>query len=1031
MDYSKLDLNLPVVGLKNCCDLMSPMTLTQVWGSLIILTLCPLLGGLPLISWITYALTGRQLSRLGTGNISVSAAFYHGGKFAGILAVLSEAAKGIAAVLLARYFFPAESAWELIALIMLVMGRYWMAKGAGTTNVVWGFVVHDPKAALLVFLIGGISFTIFRDRTSGRYGILILFPLMLFLLHPHESARIVAALTLGGLLAWIYQKIPDDLDLPSQEGKAESQPVFRFFRGDRAIISLDTELDASKVGQKAATLSQLKRWGYSVPPGWVLPPGDDLGPLIQYLPASDAEPLVVRSSAVGEDSVEASAAGQYQSILDVTSRPALQEAITQVLASYHNPAAVQYRRDFAKANSGSTERDSTERSPNVSPNVSASRELPDNAMAVLIQKQVRGVFSGVAFSRDPIFQQGDAVVIEGLPGDATRVVSGRVTPDQYRVYIKESQEYSSNQENSSPLPPPQIEGSGDLPPALIQEVARLARQLEDRYHGIPQDIEWTYDGQELWLLQARPITTLQPIWTRKIAAEVIPGLIRPLTWSINRPLTCGVWGEIFTVVLGDRAAGLDFNETATLHYSHAYFNATLLGQIFRRMGLPPESLEFLTRGAKFSKPPTSSTLRNLPGLLRLLGREWSLEKDFEADFQKQFAPLLSQLTALPASELSPTALLERVDRILEVLKRATYYSILAPLSMSFRQAVLRVQDSELDNSQMPEVASLRSLAQLAADVRPSLRWEKVPDEKAASLFANLAEIPDGQSILEQFNEFLERYGYLSQVATDIAVPTWKEDPRPIRQMFTQFLTQTIPEFPPQKTQRWQAKVIQSRLNLKGHVTEVYSQLLAHLRWSFVALERSWLQSGLLSEAGDIFFLEFSEIRRLVADDDRELKELLPQVLEQRRSSFGSASLTQLEHNRQLTPIPPLVYGNTPPAPLVPPSSSHPSQQRLQGIGASSGQVEGLVRVLVNLEAVPDIDRQTILVVPYTDSGWAPLLARAGGLIAEVGGRLSHGAIVAREYGIPAVMDIHNATQVLRDGQRVRIDGQLGVVEILD
>jgi pyruvate,water dikinase len=83
-----------------------------------------------------------------------------------------------------------------------------------------------------------------------------------------------------------------------------------------------------------------------------------------------------------------------------------------------------------------------------------------------------------------------------------------------------------------------------------------------------------------------------------------------------------------------------------------------------------------------------------------------------------------------------------------------------------------------------------------------------------------------------------------------------------------------------------------------------------------------------------------------------------------------------------------------------------------------------------LQAVTHIDRQTILVVPYTDSGWAPLLARAGGLIAEVGGRLSHGAIVAREYGIPAVMDIQNATQLLRDGQRVRIDGQRGIVEIL-
>jgi pyruvate,water dikinase len=998
------------------------MTLTQVWGSLLIFTVCPLLGGLPLISWITYALTGRQLAKLGTGNISVSAAFYHGGRWIGILAVLSEAGKGIAAVLLARYFFPNEPAWELISLIMLVMGRYWMGKGAGTTNVVWGFGVHEWKAALLVFLIGGISFTIFRDRTSGRFGVLILFPLILFLLHPQDSARIVAAIALGGLLALIYQNIPDDLDLTPDEGKAESKPVFRFFRGVseagrgsalRAIIALDTKLDPNKVGQKAATLSQLKHWGYSVPTGWVLPPGDDPEPLIQFLPISDSEPLVVRSSAVGEDSEQASAAGQYQSILNVTSRPTLKEAITQVLASYNDPAAVQYRRDLAKP---------------------TQRDLPDQSMAVLIQKQVQGVFSGVAFSRDPVTQQGDAVVIEGLPGDATRVVSGRVTPDQYRVYIGDSelknlQQEGNGEEDSSATA--RIEGSGDLPLALVQQVALLARQLENRYHGIPQDIEWTYDGQQLWLLQARPITTLQPIWTRKIAAEVIPGLIRPLTWSINRPLTCGVWGEIFTLVLGKRAKGLDFNDTAALHYSRAYFNATLLGQIFRRMGLPPESLEFLTRGAKFSKPPLSSTLRNLPGLLRLLAREWRLEKDFESDYQKQFAPTVTQLAAQPTSKLSPPELLERVDLILEVLKRATYYSILAPLSTSLRQAVLRVDDKELDNGQTPEVASLRALAQLAEDVHHSLRWEKVPDEKAASLFANLAEIPDGQSILELFNEFLDRYGYLSEVGTDIAVPTWKEDPRSVRQLFTQFLTQSIPEFPSLEPQRWQARVVQARLNLKGRVTEIYSQLLAHLRWSFVALERIWLQSGLLSEPGDIFFLEFSEIRRLVSGTDQGLRKLLPQVLQQRR--------LQLEQHRQLTTVPSLFYGNEPPSPLAPYTSSDPlgspgeytSQHRLQGIGASAGQVEGWVRILRNLQAVGNIDRQTILVVPYTDSGWAPLLARAGGLIAEVGGRLSHGAIVAREYGIPAVMDIQNATQLFRDGQRVRIDGQLGVVEVLD
>jgi pyruvate, water dikinase len=993
------------------------MTLTQVWGALLIFILCPLLGGLPLISWITYLFTKRQLSQVGTGNVSVSAAFYHGGRWVGILAVLSEALKGIAAVLLAGYFFPKEPAWEIIALIMLVMGRYWMGKGAGTTNVVWGFVVHDWRVALLVFLIGGIGFTIIRDRTTGRIGVLVLFPIILALLHSHDSARIVSAIALSLIIGWIYHKIPDDLDLPTEQAKSESKSVFRFFRGDKAIIPLERELDPQQVGSKAATLSQLKRWGYAVPQGWVLPPGDDMQPLVKYLPVSESEPLVVRSSAIGEDAKVSSAAGQYQTVLQVTSRSALQEAITQVLASYHNPAARGYRRN---------------------------RDLPDTAMAVLIQKQIQGVFSGVAFSRDPMQQQQDAVVIEGLPGDAKRIVSGQVTPEQYRVYFPESglvgagltdnvPEQTDNSAKPAPLeqqengdnrsPSVEIEGDGDVPPALIQEVAILARDLEDRYHGIPQDIEWTYDGQQLWLLQTRPITNLQPIWTRKIAAEVIPGLIRPLTWSINRPLTCGVWGEIFTIVLKERAQGLEFNQTATLHYSRAYFNATLVGDIFRRMGLPPESLEFLTRGAKFSKPPLKSTRRNIPGLFRLLGREWNLDKDFERDYKHHFAPALRQRQEQSVSELSDAEILERVNQILARLKRATYYSILAPLSLSLRQALLKVKDEELDSSQTPEIASLRSLAQLANDTRHLLSPKQINCDNPASVFTALSEIPDAQSVLEQFDQFLAQYGYLSDVATDIAVPRWKEDPRPIRQLFAQFLCDPPPATKPPKRQRWKAEVVQARLNLKGRVTEVYSQFLAYLRWSFVALEKRWLKSGLLSEAGDIFFLEFAEIQRLIAETDRVLQEQVSELIHYRRS--------QLDEHRQLVSVPPLVYGNPPAVSLLIQTQSQPAQQRLMGIGASAGQVEGWVQILNNLQSVPEIDRQTILVVPYTDSGWAPLLARAGGLIAEVGGRLSHGAIVAREYGIPAVMDIHNATQIFRNGQRVRIDGQSGIVEVLE
>ncbi|WP_375511815.1 glycerol-3-phosphate acyltransferase [uncultured Nostoc sp.] len=955
----------------------------EPWGVLVILIACPLLGGLPLIAWITYALTRKQLSQVGTRNISVSAAFYHGGRFVGILAVLSEAFKGVAAVLLSRVFFQEGSSWELIALIALVIGRYWIGRGAGTTNVVWGFVVHDPLVAIFVSFFAGISFTILQSRKVVKFGVLLLFPLFVGLLHLSDIPRMLAAVALAGLMGWIYTKIPDDMNLPAQEAQTESQAMLEFLRGDRAMVSLDEELDAAIVGEKAATLSQIKRWGYPVPKGWVLAPIDNPQVLTEFLQPSELSPLVVRSSAIGEDSFQASAAGQYETVLNVTSPEALQSAIAQVQASYNHPSAVQYRRD---------------------------RSLKDTAMAVLIQQQVQSVYSGVAFSRDPITQQGDAIIIEALPGSPTQVVSGKVTPEQYRAFVIET-------ENSSSV---QLEGQGRVPQALIKQVAYLAYRLEKRYHGTPQDIEWSYDGQTLWVLQSRPITTLLPIWTRKIAAEVIPGVIHPLTWSINRPLTCGVWGEFFTLVLGERALGLDFTETATLHYSRAYFNASLLGDIFLRMGLPPESLEFLTRGAKLSKPSLQSTLQNLPGLGKLLGRELSLEKDFKQDYHKRFIPGLSQLAQEDIDNLEPAKLLIRIDFILELLRHGTYYSILAPLSAALRQGIFRVKDGQIDNSVTPEVAALRSLSAIATDAKQVL-LEFEPQQ----VFEQLKQTPEGEKILREFDELLQDYGYLSEVGTDISVPTWRENPQMIKQMFVQLMQGNEPQSGAKDAinsifaGKRKRGFVQRRVDIKGRVTEVYSRLLAELRWSFVALEKIWLKSGLLKKRGDIFFLEFDEVRRLIVGDDSRLIEELDEFVESRQSQFAQDS--------EIIQVPLLVYGNTPPHPLAP--SELYSDQILQGIGASQGQAEGRVKVLRNLQNVPEIDRDTILVVPYTDSGWAPLLLRAGGLIAEAGGRLSHGAIVAREYGIPAVMDVRGATWLLQDGQRVRIDGSRGIVEL--
>ncbi|MEM6352153.1 MAG: glycerol-3-phosphate acyltransferase [Cyanobacteria bacterium P01_D01_bin.14] len=980
--------------------------MTQVYGAVCLLFLGPLLGGLPLTAWILQLFAGKRLQHVGTGNIGVSAAFYHGGTVVGVLSVLAEAAKGIGIVLLARQFFPTDPIWPIVGLMGIVIGRYWFGRGAGVTNVTWGFWVYSPVVAGLTVLLSFISFTVVRDRAHGRWLPLVLLPLLTAIIH-NNGRQALAVATLTGLIAWIYEKLPDDLDLPVEGARVESQRSFQFFRGERALKSLDRVWSAEQVGNKAATLSQLKAAGYPVPPGYVLSAGDDPAALVSLTEPTPEQPVIVRSSAVGEDGLGASAAGQYVSVPGVTSQAALGGAIATCLDAYSRPTAVRYRQ---------------------------AQGLPEAEMHVLVQQQIRGVFSGVAFSRDPITRGGEAVVIEALAGGADQVVSGQRTPQRYQVWLT-----ASDLQPGDPWRIPgalalTVEGGDAIPHRLIQQVAYLTRHLEQHFHGIPQDVEWSYDGEQLWVLQSRPVTTLLPIWTRKIAAEVIPGVIRPLTWSINRPLTCGVWGEIFSIVLGARAADLDFTETATLHHSHAYFNATLLGEIFTRMGLPPESLEFLTRGAKFQKPPLLATLRNVPGLLRLIQRERSLPAAFERDHGADFQPALAALRAVPAQNLTPPERLARIEQVLDLLKQVTYYNILGPLSFALRRALLKVDSQLLDNQTNPEIRAVEEIRGLAARFRPLIEQLDWPVDSPAALFSSLSATPEGAPILKAIDDFLDKYGYLSEVATDISVPTWKESPEVVKTLFVTSLQQAPPSEksssqPSSSVKRsWQVKQVQARLHLKGQIAEVYNQLLAYLRDCFVAQERDWLAQGNLQANGDIFFLTWDEVRFSLGKASpaypRSWSDLSVRI---------AARQSQWQADSETRP-PYLAYGNDPPEAALAPRPASQAQV-LQGIGASPGQIEGEIRIVTSLEGTtgPDstpLPTGTILVVPYTDAGWAPLFTHIGGLVAEVGGQLSHGAIVAREFGIPAVMDVTDATHRLVDGQRVRLDGQRGTIEIL-
>lgn len=562
-----------------------------------------LLGGLPLSGWLVRALTGKDLRRLGTGNVGVSAAFIHAGRWVGILAALAEAARGIVVVLIASGV-AGEPDWPLLALSALVAGRYWLGRGAGVTNAFWGLLVYAPTVTYLVGLIWLVPLVIWRGRRGRRrsqLATLIALPLVFY--GQSGSLPVTAAAALLALwLGYALVRLPDDMEREQWN----------------TVLNLDQPLDPEVAGFKAANLAQLRRAGVCAPAGWVLPAGKAAEALLALVFPSAQRPWIARSSATGEDGSTASAAGQYLSVANLTTAKELLAAVDQVRASHDAPAAVQYRRD---------------------------RGIEKSAMAVLVQPQIQGVYSGVVFTRDPV--SGDeALVVEAVAGGAAAVVGGQITP--LRAIVDRS---------DTAVP------TGEIPANVLEALRDVALAVERCFAGKPQDIEWTFDGERIWVLQARPITTLQPVWTRTIAAEVIPGTIRPLTWSINQPLTCGVWGEIFKIVLGGRARGIDFNQTATLLEGWAYFNATLLTEIFQRMGLPPESLDFLYRGSRFSRPPLTSVMANLPGLLRLAGRDLELEKDFRVIDQDVLAPLLAGLAAEKPEALTPGQLIGRAERI--------------------------------------------------------------------------------------------------------------------------------------------------------------------------------------------------------------------------------------------------------------------------------------------------------------------------------------------------------------------------------
>lgn len=499
------------------------LTIEQSWGVLLLLVLAPALGALPLGEWAGQAVRGilpaaRQASQ----------------RDLLWLVMLVEALQGLGVVGLARQFFLAGSVWELVGLAALGLGRYWAGRRAAATSAISGACLHDPAAALLTGFLALVSFTLVRDRQAGRLVLWVIYPVVVGLLQPAAGDRVLAAMGLGALLAWTEYQTPVEPGHDPAAKLVQASPVstlggrsrrlFALFRGDRSLKSLEDPLKAAIVGDKAANLSQLLRWGYPVLPGWVVLPGDDPGPLMAFLAQKTADggecfdpPLIARTSVQGARPSlrpfgslpppgQRSPSPLAFSVSQIKTPDDLTSAITAVFESYDRPSVLQDRRN---------------------------RSLPeDSGRAVLIQPQVAGAFSGIAFSRVPKGEgefTGCAALVQARPGDALSAGSRRTPPEIYRLDLEAlppggtapiqphaafptplsleaelRDRLAHRSAEGEPWISPESMEDGDVPRWLVVEVAQLARSLEQRCDGTPQAVEWTFDGDRLWILQTEP-----------------------------------------------------------------------------------------------------------------------------------------------------------------------------------------------------------------------------------------------------------------------------------------------------------------------------------------------------------------------------------------------------------------------------------------------------------------------------------------------------------------------------------------------
>ncbi len=814
------------------------------------------------------------------------------------------------------------------------------------------------------------------------------------------------------------------------------------------------EGESGAVGGKAWQLARLRRFGVPVPEFLVIPAAcsrqRQAGVPAELLAALEAAierrgwqglALAVRSSAVGEDGSKASFAGIYRSCLNVLGGEQLAAAIAAVWASLDTPTAAAYRQKLG---------------------------LPEApAMAVIVMPMVAAQASGIAFTCDPLNGRFDRLVVHAQWGLGESLVAGQAAGDEYVFVENAASEWHllERRAGSKKTISVALAAGGTASQAVSPERAaafvlatgeaeQLANLLYDAAIALDfvspfYDLEWAWDGQRFWVTQARPVTARpyrsyealrgQPvIWTRGNTCEVMPEPLSPCDWGFSR------WGVNSLLEQGWKLCGyplLPGVQRAGLFHGRLYLEASILQwEAWDAIGLPPGQFNALMGGHQpaIAVPPISwrQRLLRLGRMLRyLVLAPGQRRRGMAAVGRVHAAARQAQQAVLPTDAAG-----------LHRLLRQQALAAGAEVEMHFLQgsggSTLSLLVPMLNQAFPGEGEAL--LAALLAGGEPSVTAQQ---GYALLALAGLAKSPEcygkpekSPKFQKAFAEFLEKYGHRGHYETYYRSPRLREQPalllaqiaaladvdegalrqrqQAARQQAWAKVATRLPLWR-RLLLRQMIKAANQECNQREAARSAIVASLDAARRTILAAAQLGVEQGALRQVEDCFLGMPSEAFRVLAGDLPPAG-MLARVLE-REAIFKAWEQEEAPEYLLVDAV------GSPQAPARPAAHEAGEGTVWRGVATGTGLARGRVRVLRHPAEREALLPGEILVAPSTDPGWTPLFLQAAGLVVETGGYMSHGAIVAREFALPAVVNLPGIMAMLRDGDEVEVDGRCGEV----